>query len=179
MFKIVDDTHKSLRNVCLEVDKPYSQEIKNTVLEMIDYLKLSQDDEYAKEHNITAGIGLAAPQIGINKRMFAIYINGGEEIYQYGLINPEIKRTSVKKCYLSSGEGCLSVPHQHEGLVMRYNKVVMSGYDVITDKEIEITAYGYLAIALQHEFDHLNGVLYYDHIKKDSPFVPDNGAIEI
>ena len=77
MFQIVDDTHASLRQKSVEVN-PIDEETKKIVLEMVDYLKKSQDEEYASKHNIRAGVGLAAPQIGINKRMFAIYLNDGE-----------------------------------------------------------------------------------------------------
>ena len=96
MFQIVDDTHASLRQKSVEVN-PIDEETKKIVLEMVDYLKKSQDEEYASKHNIRAGVGLAAPQIGINKRMFAIYLNDGEKVHEYGLINPKILRTSVKK----------------------------------------------------------------------------------
>ena len=178
MFQIVDDTHASLRQKSVEVN-PIDEETKKIVLEMVDYLKKSQDEEYASKHNIRAGVGLAAPQIGINKRMFAIYLNDGDKVHEYGLINPKILRTSVKKCYLAGGEGCLSVNKEHQGLIMRYNKVVMEAYDVVTDSMITLQAYGYLAIALQHEYDHLEGILFYDRINKKDPFKVEFGAIEI
>ena len=62
---------------------------------------------------------------------------------------------------------------------MRYNKVVMEAYDVVTDSTITLQAYGYLAIALQHEYDHLEGILFYDRINKKDPFKVEFGAIEI
>ena len=68
MFKIVKDTAKSIREKCKLVDTPLSMEDKKLALEMIDYLIKSQDEEYAQKHNIRAGVGLAAPQIGIQKR---------------------------------------------------------------------------------------------------------------
>lgn len=179
MLQILDDKHKCLRQKCEEVKMPISDEDRDLLLEMVDYLKLSQDDEYAQKHNIKPGVGLAAPQIGVTKRMFAIYLNDGRAIRQFGLVNPKILRTSVKKCYLSGGEGCLSVPHDHRGYVPRYYKVVISGYDVLTKEDITLTAYGYLAIALQHEYDHLDGILYYDHIDKKNPFKVEPGSVEI
>ena len=136
---------------------------------MVDYLIKSQDEEYAKKHNIRAGVGLAAPQIGINKRMFAIYYENEEEKIQYALINPKIIQNSIKKVALASGEGCLSVDNDHPGYVYRYDKIIIKGYDAITDKEVTITARGYDAIVLQHEYDHLDGILYYDRINKDNP----------
>ena len=76
-------------------------------------------------------------------------------------------------------EGCLSVPKDHPGYVYRYNKVVMSGFDILTMKEVEITAYGYFAIVLQHEYDHLDATLYYDRIDKRDPYKEDPNAIAI
>jgi peptide deformylase len=179
MLKIYDDKQKILRTVCNEVSFPYSEEDKKTLKDMVEYLKKSQDEEYAKAHQIRSGIGLAAPQIGLDKRMFAICLDDNGEHREYGLINPKILRTSVKRSYLAGGEGCLSVNEEHQGLVMRYYKVVMQAYDALQDKDITITAYGYLAIALQHEYDHLDGVLFYDRINKRDPFHKDLGAVEV
>ncbi|MBR2991323.1 MAG: peptide deformylase, partial [Solobacterium sp.] len=57
--------------------------------------------------------------------------------------------------------------------------VTVKGYDLITDQEISIRARGYLAIVLQHELDHFEGTLFYDHINKDTPFPNVPGAISI
>ncbi len=179
MLKIRKDGDKVLRTRCQEVLQPFSAEDKSTVKEMEAYLEKSQDAEYAKAHSIQPGIGLAAPQIGIDKRMFAIFLTDGETTYKYGFINPTILRTSLKKAYLGGGEGCLSVPEKHEGLVYRYYKIVLEGFDVFQDKDITITAYGYLAIAIQHEYDHLDGILYYDRIDKKNPLYHDPSAVEV
>ena len=77
--------------------------------------------------------------------------------------------SSVKKCALRGGEGCLSVDKDHPGYVYRYFKITMRAYDVFQDKVIDINAKGYDAIVLQHEYDHLDGVLFYDRINKDNP----------
>ena len=179
MLEILDDKHRCLRTKCEEVKMPLSEEDRNLILEMVEHLKLSQDDEYASAHNIKPGVGLAAPQIGVLKRMFAIYLNDGKAIRQFALVNPKILRTSVKRCYLGGGEGCLSVPQDHKGLVHRYYKVVIQAFDALTNEDVTLTAYGYLAIALQHEYDHLDGILYYDHIDKKNPFKVEPGAVEI
>ena len=91
------------------------------------------------------------------------------------LINPRIISESVKQVYLSGGEGCLSVDNEHQGYVYRKYKILVKAYDVKQQKETVITARGYEAIVLQHEIDHLNGVLFYDHIDKKDPFklIPD------
>lgn len=179
LFKIytVDDpvVHQKAQAVSL----PISDEIKKTVLDMVEYLKLSQDEEFAKEHKIRAGIGIAAPQIGISERFFAIYMDDGEKHYEYGLINPKIVSTSAKKAYLASGEGCLSVPKDQKGYVYRYYKVTIEAYDVLTEKNVRLRLVGYPAICFQHEYDHLDGVLYIDKINKRNPFEIDPDAIAI
>lgn len=179
MIKIYDDKSKYLRTKCTPFDMPLDQETIDLGHEMVEYLKLSQDDNYAKKHKIRSGVGLAAPQIGLTKRLFAVYVEVEDGLKQYALVNPIIKRTSTKKCYLQGGEGCLSVPKDHLGYVYRYNKVVMSGFDILTMKEVEITAYGYFAIVLQHEYDHLDATLYYDRIDKRDPYKEDPNAIAI
>ncbi len=169
-FNIITDKEKSLRMPCEKITFPLDEEIKKIIFDMVEYLKLSQDEEYAEKNNIRAGVGLAAPQIGINKCFFAIYYldENGKEI-KYGLINPKIIKSSVKKCALSNGEGCLSVKNDHQGLVYRYYKITLKAFDVFENKEIEINAKGYDAIVLQHELDHLSGILYYDRINKNNP----------
>ena len=169
-LKIVKDSNPIMRKRSLPVGLPLSQEDKDTLDMMLDYLKKSQDDDYAKKHNIRAGVGLAAIQIGLLKRMFVIYYERENEVIQYQLVNPVILETSIRKCALEEGEGCLSVDNPHEGLVHRYYKIKMKAYDALQDKEIVITAAGFDAIVLQHEFDHLNGIMFYDHIDANNPF---------
>ncbi|MBO0470005.1 peptide deformylase [Enterococcus sp. DIV0242_7C1] len=103
------------------------------------------------------GIGLAAPQIGKNIQLAVIEVD--EETGLFELINPEIiesKGTDVDV------EGCLSIPGTY-GTVERAEEVTVRYFDREGD-EIEVTAYGYLARAFQHEIDHLNGELFIDKI---------------
>ena len=138
---------------------------------MLDYLKKSQDEEYASKYNIRSGVGLAAPQIGIKKRMFVVYYEDeNEKIVQYALVNPKIVSNSTRLCALESGEGCLSVEEDKKGLVYRYYKVTIKAYDLLQNKDVTINAKGYNAIVLQHELDHLNGIVYYDRINKQNPY---------
>ncbi|MCX5775936.1 MAG: peptide deformylase, partial [Firmicutes bacterium] len=94
-------------------------------------------------------------------------------------VNPRIIASSVKKAYLSGGEGCLSVDGDHPGYIYRSNKVTIKAFDVLQEKDIEIVAHGYEAIVLQHEIDHLDGILFYDRINKLDPLKKDENAIEI
>lgn len=171
MLKIVKDNVKSLRKKCEPVSLPVSKEIKDKLNEMLDYLVKSQDEEYCQKNGIRSGVGLAAPQIGVQKRMFAVYYQKSENEYvKYGLVNPKIIQNSLRKVAIQAGEGCLSVDEDKKGYVYRYHKIVMKAFDIVSNKEITITATGYDAIVLQHEYDHLDGILYYDRIDKENPF---------
>ena len=168
-LKIVKDNNPIMRKKSLPVEMPLNKKDRELLDAMLDYLKRSQDEEYAEKHHITPGIGMAAIQVGQLKRMFVIYYQKEDELVQYQLVNPQILETSVKKCALENGEGCLSVPEPHEGLVHRYYKIKMKAFDALTDEDIIITAQGYDAVVLQHEYDHLEGKFYYDRINVNNP----------
>lgn len=104
----------------------------------------------------TGGVGLAAPQVGVPLRVAVIGIPGEEDI---ALINPEVVRRKGERVV---GEGCLSVPG-YIGEIKRAESVTVKGRDP-SGKEIRIKADELLAQALEHEIDHLNGVLYIDHL---------------
>ena len=101
--------------------------------------------------------GLAAPQIGIPLRVIIIDVPEQENIV---LINPEIVRKAGEQLVT---EGCLSVPG-YFGEITRANSVTVKGRNQ-DGKEIRIKAEGFLAEALQHEIDHLNGILYIDYLE--------------
>ena len=168
-LKIVKDSNPIMRKKSQPVELPLSQEDKKTLDDMLNYLKLSQDEDYAKKHNIRAGVGIAAIQIGLLKRMFCIYYETDEGIVQYQLVNPKIIEYSVRKCALKNGEGCLSVDQDHEGLSHRYYKIKMKAFDALRNEDIIITARGFDAVVLQHEYDHLDGLFYYDRIDNNNP----------
>lgn len=105
------------------------------------------------------GIGLAAPQVGILKRLVVIDI--GEE-YVYKMINPRIIKSSGKQI---DQEGCLSVP-EIKGNVVR-PKNVTAVYTNENGDEVTLVAEDLLARCICHEIDHLNGVLFIDRIEKE------------
>ena len=106
------------------------------------------------------GVGLAAPQIGVGKRLAVIDISTGEDPKQkIVLINPEIVKTEGSH---KSEEGCLSLPTFREQ-VTRPLKVTVRAQDA-QGKEFELTGDELLARAFLHETDHLNGKLYISHI---------------
>ena len=172
-IKIIKDSNSIMRKRSLPVEMPLSSKDKETLDAMLDYLIKSQDEKYAEKHNIRAGVGMAAIQIGILKRMFVIYFidEDGQEV-AYQLVNPTIIESSVKKAALQGGEGCLSVDNPHYGLVHRSYRIKLKAYDALIGQDVEIDAKGYEAIVLQHEYDHLNGTFYYDRIDKNSPENP-------
>jgi len=104
-----------------------------------------------------SGVGLAAPQVGVPLRVIVIGMPEEEEIV---LINPEIVRKSGERLVT---EGCLSVPG-YFGEIKRAQRVTVKGRN-LSGKEIRIKAEELMAQALEHEIDHLNGVLYIDHLE--------------
>ncbi|MDR0831524.1 MAG: peptide deformylase, partial [Bacillales bacterium] len=87
--------------------------------------------------------------------------------------------TSLKKAYLANGEGCLSVNKEYPGLVIRNYFITIKAYDFLLGKIIEKRFTGYEAIAVQHEYDHLNGILFYEKISKDNPFAVPSNSVSI
>lgn len=174
-IKIIKDSQPIMRQKSVPVSLPLSSQNKELLDAMLNYLKLSQDEKYREKHHIREGVGLAAIQVNHLLRMFVINYQDEEgKLVQYQLVNPRIIETSAKKCALKHGEGCLSVDKPHDGLSHRYYKIKMVAFDALQNKEIEINASGFDAIVLQHEYDHLDGVFFYDRINKFSPDEPLN-----
>ncbi|KGP72297.1 peptide deformylase [Pontibacillus yanchengensis] len=177
MEDIVREGHPVLREVANEVPLPPSEEDQKTLENMLQFIKNSQDDQIAEEYNLRPGVGLAAPQINVSKRMLAVhFVDFDDKQYSYGLINPKIVSHSVEKTYLTSGEGCLSVDRDVPGYVPRYARITVKGTD-LDGNEVKLRLRGFAAIVFQHEIDHLNGIMFYDHINKDNPFKePENAT---
>ena len=111
------------------------------------------------------GIGLAAAQIGVAQRVIVVDVGDDEENGSkpqlYKLVNPEIISSDGE---IETEEGCLSIPGVRE-TVKRKNRVVVQALDA-DGNDVKIDASGLLAICLQHEIDHLDGVLFIDHLSK-------------
>ncbi len=105
------------------------------------------------------GVGLAAPQVGVPLRVIVIGIPEQED---FALINPEIVKTKGERVV---NEGCLSIPG-YVGQIKRAELVTVKGRDP-NGKEIRIKAEELLAQALEHEIDHVNGVLYVDRLESE------------
>ena len=176
MFKkldILDEKEKSLRVISKDVIFPLTKDEKKLIQRIIDELTYSQIEEYSKKYDLRPGMGLAFPQLGINKRIIVIVheVEDGK-FDNYVVINPKIVSYSDEMIAAEAGEGCLSVNREVEGHVKRYARVTVEGFDEDGNK-IKVRAREELSIAFQHEIDHLNGILFYDRIDKNKPFYKD------
>lgn len=175
MKDIVREGNPILHQSTNEVPVPPSSEDKETLICMMNFLKNSQDQAIAKKHKLRAGVGLSANQIGLNKRMFAAYFTDEKNRkHEYTLINPKIISHSVSMIYLPPSEGCLSVDREIQGFVPRYERIKVRGFN-LEGEEIILKLSGYGSIVIQHEIDHLNGIMFYDRIDQENPFkLPEN-----
>jgi peptide deformylase len=119
-------------------------------------------DEMANKMYEWRGAGLAAPQVGISKKMIVLDVLSPQILYQ--MINPRIIYTSEEM--VDSSEGCLSIPLV-TAKVPRHADVAVEYYDR-DYRKCTIEATGLLSVCLQHEIDHLDGVLYVDKLGKYS-----------
>lgn len=169
---ILDEKDKRLRLVSEEVTFPLTEKDKKAINDMIEYLHDSQIEELAEERNLRPGMGMAAIQLGIKKRYFVVVYEVTEEddekqkFETYILVNPKIISHSEELIAADVGEGCLSVNRETEGYVKRYARIKVEGYDLEGNK-IVVRAREELAIAFQHEMDHLNGILFTDKLTND------------
>lgn len=121
------------------------------------------------------GVGLAAPQIGVSLKLVVIDVHDPNH-EKIALVNPEIVKRSGER---RVDEGCLSVPG-FRGEIIRSVKVLAKGIDPYTGKEVRIKAQDDLmAEALEHEIDHVNGILYIDYLPSPDALVPVDDAPEI
>ena len=132
------------------------------VAEVNDEIRRLLDDMLETMYD-APGIGLAAIQVGVAKRLVTLDLaREGEEKQPMFLVNPEIVWTSEEENTYQ--EGCLSVPEQYEDVV-RPAKVKVKYLDR-DGKAQEVEADGLLATCLQHEIDHLNGIVFVDHLSR-------------
>ena len=137
-----------LREKATEIDT-FDDELRSLVQDMFFTMAAAE------------GAGLAAPQVGVGKRVLvADASREGEETGPVALVNPSIVEVSSEED--RSPEGCLSVPGVTE-VVSRPEGVVVEGFDP-AGKPVRIDAQGLLSRVIQHEVDHLDGVLFFDRI---------------
>lgn len=142
VYQIVKEGDPVLRQNAIEI-----KEITPSVIRLLDNLKDTL-------HSTSNGVGLAAPQIGISKRAVIVET---EDDGLFEMVNPVIFAAEGEE---EDWEGCLSVPGT-EGRVMRAAKIRVRYMDR-DGRNLEMQAQGFLARIIQHETDHLNGILYID-----------------
>ena len=170
MSDILDEKSKLLHQKSEEVKFPLTEEDKKTIKDIIEMLTNSQIPELAEKYDLRPGMGLAAIQLGIKKRYFVVVHEYEEQKFDnYVLINPKIVSTSEEMIYVGEGEGCLSVNRETVGIVPRHARVTLEAYDE-EGRKIKVRGREELAIAFQHEIDHLNGIMFTDRIDKKDPF---------
>ncbi len=172
LMKIITTPDRRLREKSEKVGK-----IDDEILDIIAKMrKLSVDWE--SEHPYELSAAMAAPQMGMLKRIIIIRddMEDKKNAHFTALINPEVTKTEGKT--VTDYEGCLSVPKIY-GMVPRPLKVRVKA-KTEDGKEVRIKATGELARTLLHEIDHLNGVLFIDHIKDKSDafyYMDDKGEL--
>ena len=149
----------------LEVLRAQSTDLPFSALVSEEYKKLTDLMLATVTHPSQDGVGIAAPQVGINRRVVAVqrFDKEGDPFEVYPNIRIVWKSDSVE----AGPEGCLSVPNQR-GEVMRSQEIVIE-YASVDCEEISMvrdTVKGFTAVIFQHEVDHLEGVLYIDRLKK-------------
>ncbi len=118
-------------------------------------------DDMAETMYAADGVGLAAPQVGVGKRVIVIDTSPRQEGQKLlHLVNPEIVRAEGLTSYT---EGCLSIPGEAEEVTDRAERVWVRALDY-SGKPYELECEGLLSIAVQHECDHLEGTLFVDHL---------------
>ena len=156
VLKILTYPAKSLLKPSVKVDN-IDDEIKQLIQDMGETMFAAP------------GVGLAAPQVGVNKRIFVYDVNAADKNDEKNkdlkkefkaLINPEIIDASGSS--VSKEEGCLSVS-DYNADVKRYEKISVRGVN-IEGKKLEFNLEGIPAIIMQHEIDHLDGILFIDRI---------------
>jgi len=151
ILRVVRYPHPILRAVCKPVPT-VDENIKRLIVDMRETM-----------NSHTGCVGISAPQVGVPLRIFVIDVSrklGQKRNHGYvALVNPEITYSEGEKI---AREGCLSIP-ELLGDVKRARRVIVNGVNV-EGEEVEIPAKGLEAIAVQHEIDHLDGVLFIDRV---------------
>lgn len=180
MDNIILEGNKRLREMITPVALPLTEEDLNLGQEMLEFLKNSQNEELAEKYNLRAGVGLAAPQLDYDKRIIAVHIPemvdvedtetaSTETTFSAVMYNPKIISHSVQQACLRDGEGCLSVERDVPGYVVRPQRITVTYFDEQGNLQ-KRRFKDYEAIVVQHEIDHLNGIMFYDRINQENPF---------
>lgn len=172
MKDIIREGHPTLRTVAAPLSFPLKESERQLAADMAEFLRNSQDETLAERYQLRAGVGIAAPQLNHAIQMLAVLVPAEYEeeppVLEVVMINPKITRHSVQQSCLRNGEGCLSVDREVPGIVPRHARITVHYYD-LDGVAHTIKLKGFPAIVVQHEIDHLNGIMFYDHINSDNP----------
>lgn len=169
-LKILDEKDKLVHKKSLDATFPLTEEDKTLINDALEYLRLSQDEEKADILGLRAGMGLAFPQLGSLKRIFVVsYMQEDGSFIEYTVINPTLISYSSELIYVEEGEGCLSVNREVDGIVPRHARITVGYYDTEGNYKEERVREE-IAVAFQHEMDHLEGILFTDKIDKTNPY---------
>ncbi len=178
---IVKEGNQILRNQSARVGVPLTTADFNCLKGLYEYVVISSMDDLVKQYNIRPGVGIAAPQVGINKRMFAMnavdFLDENQTRYLFAILNPVITYKSKEMTYLPGGEGCLSVDRPTDNLVTPRHyaitaKCAIYDFNINKIKNVTLKLEGYPAIVFQHEYDHLDGILFTDKLFKTEELDP-------
>ena len=186
MDDIIREGNPTLRAVAEDVTFPLSDQEIILGEKMMQFLHHSQDPGRAEKLGLRGGVGLAAPQLDISKRIIAVLVpnpedadgNPPKEAYslQEVMYNPKVVAHSVQDAALGDGEGCLSVDRNVPGYVVRHARVTVEYFTKDGEKK-RIKLKGYNSIVVQHEIDHTNGIMFYDRINPNNPFEIKEGLL--
>lgn len=167
---IIKDDDQRIRLKSNDLTFPLGNNDYTAISKMIAFIDSSYDGSYG-QYKIRPGVAIAGVQINYLKRVIYLHFDdeyGNEKKWLLG--NPKIISFSEETIYLDNGEGCLSVPEDRNGFVPRKSKIKVEAIDLFSGQVITIEESDYSAIVLQHEIDHLDGILYYDHINVLDPY---------
>ena len=186
MDDIIREGNPTLRAVAEDVTFPLSDQEIILGEKMMQFLHHSQDPVMAEKLGLRGGVGLAAPQLDISKRIIAVLVpnpedadgNPPKEAYslQEVMYNPKVVAHSVQDAALGDGEGCLSVDRNVPGYVVRHARVTVEYFTKDGEKK-RIKLKGYNSIVVQHEIDHTDGIMFYDRINPNNPFEIKEGLL--
>lgn len=186
MDDIIREGNPTLRAVAEDVTFPLSDQEIILGEKMMQFLHHSQDPVMAEKLGLRGGVGLAAPQLDISKRIIAVLVPNPEDAdgnppkeaysFQEVMYNPKVVAHSVQDAALGDGEGCLSVDRNVPGYVVRHARVTVEYFTKDGEKK-RIKLKGYNSIVVQHEIDHTNGIMFYDRINPNNPFEIKEGLL--
>jgi len=163
-LKVLKPDNPILRLKCneLSLKELKTRETQLQIEELLDYVYETSNKGEKRDKSKPSTVGLSANQLGLNKSIVIVDLGIGHKSYNdiHVLINPEI--TWKSKTIINRDEGCVNLDHIR-GLVSRSKRVKVSALDRSGNK-IQLDLTGWSSILLQHEIDHINGILFIDHL---------------